>query len=593
MPRSDNHHSTTRKRKGLAPLPAETVSSFRLRLVFSILVMGLLGLVSRMAWLQVIQTTELEAQARAFQIQRIQPLSARRSIIDRNGRLVALDEQRFHLWAHPNNFRFPGDDSQLLRKPVDVALKLSALVPQTTKELVDLIGDRSSGVRLARGLEPEVASEIKKLGISGLELEPYLQRVYPQGELFANVVGFLNDDRVPLAGLEQSLNEKLSRKKGPVHLLRLAGDDTPLPDDLIPGVFFRDDAQLQLTLDSRLQELSAKALETAIRDWSARRGVAIVMDVTNGELLALASAPTYDPNRFWKYSPALYKEWSVQDLFEPGSTFKPINLALALQEGVITPEGTVDDTGIINVGGWGLRNYDLGSNGVLNFAEVLQASSNIAMVKVMQKLNPSSYWDWLHRLGVNEIPKTDLPGAVAGYLKPKKQFVDKPIEPAVASYGHGLSLTPLKLAQLHALIANGGYLVSPHITRGIKGSEPRQSASPNSGSPLLRPEVTRVVRGWMESVVDTGSVYGFKKIDGYRIGGKTGTADKLVNGVFGVGLKVCSFVANLPADDPRYVVLVVVDEPRGGGAYGSTVAAPVAKKIIEGLLVLEKIPPSN
>jgi cell division protein FtsI (penicillin-binding protein 3) len=555
--------------------------------------MGLLGLVSRMAWLQVIQTTELEAQARAFQIQRIQPLGARRSIIDRNGRLVALDEQRFHLWAHPNNFRFPGDDSQLLRKPVDVALKLSALVPQTTKELVDLIGDRSSGVRLARGLEPEVASEIKKLGISGLELEPYLQRVYPQGELFANVVGFLNDDRVPLAGLEQSLNEKLSRKKGPVHLLRLAGDDTPLPDDLIPGVFFRDDAQLQLTLDSRLQELSAKALETAIRDWSARRGVAIVMDVTNGELLALASAPTYDPNRFWKYSPALYKEWSVQDLFEPGSTFKPINLALALQEGVITPEGTVDDTGIINVGGWGLRNYDLGSNGVLNFAEVLQASSNIAMVKVMQKLNPSSYWDWLHRLGVNEIPKTDLPGAVAGYLKPKKQFVDKPIEPAVASYGHGLSLTPLKLAQLHALIANGGYLVSPHITRGIKGSEPLQSASPNSGSPLLRPEVTRVVRGWMESVVDTGSVYGFKKIDGYRIGGKTGTADKLVNGVFGGGLKVCSFVANLPADDPRYVVLVVVDEPRGGGAYGSTVAAPVAKKIIEGLLVLEKIPPSN
>ena len=593
MPRSDNHHSITRKRKGPASLPRETVSSFRLRLVFSILVMGLLGLVSRMAWLQVVQTTELEAQARAFQIQRIQPLGARRSIIDRNGRLVALDEQRFHLWAHPNNFRFPGDDSQLLRKPVDVALKLSALVPQTTKELVDLIGDRSSGVRLARGLEPEVASEIKKLGISGLELEPYLQRVYPQGELFANVVGFLNDDRVPLAGLEQSLNEKLSRKKGPVHLLRLAGDDTPLPDDLIPGAFFRDDAQLQLTLDSRLQELSAKAIETAIRDWSARRGVAIVMDVTNGELLALASAPTYDPNRFWKYSPALYKEWSVQDLFEPGSTFKPINLALALQEGVITPEGTVDDTGIINVGGWGLRNYDLGSNGVLNFAEVLQASSNIAMVKVMQKLNPSSYWDWLHRLGVNEIPKTDLPGAVAGYLKPKKQFVDKPIEPAVASYGHGLSLTPLKLAQLHALIANGGYLVSPHITRGIKGSEPLQSASPNSGSPLLRPEVTRVVRGWMESVVDTGSVYGFKKIDGYRIGGKTGTADKLVNGVFGVGLKVCSFVANLPADDPRYVVLVVVDEPRGGGAYGSTVAAPVAKKIIEGLLVLEKIPPSN
>ena len=597
MPGQDKQLSNTRKRRRRrrrqVALPAETISPFRLRLVFSILLIGLLGLVSRMAWLQIYQTTELQARARAFQIQKIQPLGARRSIVDRNGRLVALDEQRFHLWAHPNNFRFPGDDSRSLRKPVDVARKLAGLVPKTTQELVDLIGDRSSGVRLARDIEPEVASEIKKLGISGLELEPYLQRVYPQGELFANVVGFLNDDRVPLAGVEQSLNEMLSREKEPVRRLRLAGDDTPLPDDLAPGVFFRDDAQLQLTLDSRLQELSAKALEVAISDWSAKKGVAIVMDVTNGEILALASAPTYNPNRFWDYSPALYKEWSVQDLFEPGSTFKPINLALALQEGVITPDGTVNDTGIIKVGGWSLRNYDLGSNGVLNFAEVLQASSNIAMVKVMQNLNPSRYWDWLHRLGVNQTPNTDLPGAVAGYLKPKKEFVDKPIEPAVASYGHGLSLTPLKLAQLHALIANGGYLVSPHITRGVKGVEPLRPSGRSNGEPLLRPEVTRVVRGWMESVVETDSVYGFKKIDGYRIGGKTGTADKLVNGVFGGGLKICSFVANLPADNPRYVVLVVVDEPRGGGAYGSTVAAPAAKKIIEGLLVLEKIPPSD
>ena len=403
----------------------------------------------------------------------------------------------------------------------------------------------------------------------------------------------MNDDRLPQAGLEQSLNKILARKKGPVRRLRLAGDDTPLPDDLAPGVFYRDDAQLELTLDSRLQELSAKALERAIRRWSAKRGVAIVMDVTNGELLALTSTPTYDPNRFWEYPSALFKEWSVQDLFEPGSTFKPINLALALQEGVIKPDGTVNDTGIIKIGGWALRNYDFGSNGVMSFAEVLQASSNIGMVKVMRNLNPSIYWDWLHRLGINETPNTDLPGAVPGYLKPKKEFVNKPIEPAVASYGHGLSLTPLKLAQLHAVIANGGYLVSPHITRGLKGRELLQGSYAEKRIPLLRPEVTRVVRSWMESVVETNSVFGFNKIDGYRIGGKTGTADKLVDGEFGGGLKVCSFVANLPADDPRYVVLVVVDEPKGGGAYGSTVAAPVAKEIIEGLLVLEKIPPSS
>ncbi len=582
---------TRHKRLGLTA--SESVPSYRLKLVFLILTVGLLGLISRMAWLQVIQTTKLQARARAFQTQRVEPLAARRSIVDRHGRLVALDEERFRLWAHPNNFHFPGDHPDSLRKPIEVARKLSGLLSKPVHELVGLIGDHESGVRLARGLEPEIATEIRKLGISGIELEPYLQRVYPQNELFANVVGFLNDDRVPQAGLEQSLDNVLLKSKEPVRRFRLARDGTPLPDDLAPGVFYRDNDQLQLTLDSRLQELSSKALKDAVSKWSATKGVAIVMDVTNGELLALASVPTYDPNRFWKYSSALFKEWSVQDLYEPGSTFKPINLALALQEGVIQVNGTVNDPGVINVGGWSLRNYDFGSNGVMTFAEVLQASSNVAMVKIMQNLNPSRYWDLLHLLGLDSEPQTDLPGAVAGSLKPKKEFVNQPIEPAVASYGHGFSLTPLKLAQLHALIANGGYLVRPHITRGLQGSESPFLKAPQNNSPLLSSEVTKVVRRWMESVVDTNSVFGFKKIDGYRIGGKTGTADKLVNGAFGNGLKVCSFVANLPADDPRYVVLVVVDEPKGAGAFGSTVAAPAAKEIVEGLLVLEKIPPGN
>ena len=589
---SRNRSSRKSRRKRLAIPQSQPVSASRLRVVFAILSIGLVGLMTRMAWLQVLQTSELQARARAFQIQRIQPLGARRSIVDRKGRLVALDEQRFRLWAHPNNFRFPGDAPDLLRRPVEVASKLSGLIPKSKNEIIELIDDRISGVRLAEDLETEVASEIKKLGISGLELESYLQRVYPQNELFANVVGFLNDDRVPQAGLEQSLNKILSNRKESVRRLRLTRDGTPLPDDLAPGVFYRDDAQLELTLDSRLQELSAKALTESISEWNAVRGVAIVMNVANGELLALASTPTYNPNRFWEYPPALYKEWSVQDLYEPGSTFKPINLALALQEGAIKPEGTVNDTGVIKVGGWSLHNYDYGSNGVMNFAEVLQVSSNIGMVKAMRNLNPSQYWDSLYRLGLNSKPKTDLPGAVAGYLKPKQEFVDKEIEPAVASYGHGFSLTPLKLAQLHALIANGGYLVTPHITRALKAGETSFPSVADQESPLLRPEVTRTVRGWMESVVETDSVFGFKKIDGYRIGGKTGTADKLVDGEFGGGLKICSFVANLPADNPRYVVLVVVDEPKGGDAFGSTVAAPVARKIIEGLLVLEKISPS-
>ncbi|MGB7563621.1 MAG: penicillin-binding transpeptidase domain-containing protein, partial [Prochlorococcaceae cyanobacterium] len=198
---------------------------------------------------------------------------------------------------------------------------------------------------------------------------------------------------------------------------------------------------------------------------------------------------------------------------------------------------------------------------------------------------------WLHKFGIDTVPDTDLPGAVAGQLKSKSDFVSQPIEPATAAFGQGFSLTPLKLLQLHAMLANGGRLVSPHITRGLRSGEGLAGLPPDSGQQLIRPQVARTVLQWMETVVQKGSGKGIR-IPGYRIGGKTGTAQKALNGVYIPGARICSFVAHLPIEDPRFVVLVVVDEPQGGNAYGSTVAVPVAKQIVEALLVLEKIPPS-
>ncbi len=572
-------------------IPLKKIPANRIRLVFYILCLGLFGLFGRVTWLQVLQSPSLQARARSFQTQRTKPLGTRRSIVDRNGRLVALDEERYRLWAHPVYFNFPGDDPQLTRAPIEVARKLSGLIKLPMREIIRRLGDRPSGVNLIEGLDSDSASVIRNLGISGLDLEPYPQRVYPQGNLFANVVGFLNQERVPQAGLELSRNEDLLRNEQ-TRVLRKGADGTPLPDDLAPGVLFGDDLRLQLTLDARLQELSLRALTDQVRQWNAHKGVAIVMDVHNGELLALASTPTYDSNKYWKYPPARFREWSVQDLIEPGSTFKPINLALALQEGVIKSQSTVEDNGPLQIGGWPIYNHDHQAHGVIDFAKVLQVSSNIGMVKTMNQLKPELYWDWLHRLGLNTSPDTDLPGAVAGQLKSKENFVTHPIEPATAAFGQGFSLTPLKLAQLHALIANGGYLVNPHITRGFPVGELLVPPNSLKRQQLIRSDVTQIVREWMESVVEGGSGVGVK-IPGYRIGGKTGTAQKAENGTYKPGSKVCSFVANLPVDDPRYIVLVVVDEPKGGNAYGSTVAVPVAKQIIDGLLVLEKIPPST
>merc|ERR1711965_359627 len=544
-----------------------------------------------MAWLQLVQAPVLEKQARQLQTQRTGPLGQRRPIVDRTGRLVAIDEKRFRLWAHPRYFNLPGDNPNLVRPPEDVVEVLAPHLAIPASELLKSLKTRPSGIKLGEQIDPETAKRIQALGISGLDLESYPYRVYPQGDLFANVVGFLNDERVPQAGLEQSRDSDLARQEQ-ARSLRRGADGTPLPDNLAPGVFFGDDLRLQLTLDARLQELAAKALAAQVKTWKAKKGVAIVMDVTNGELMALASTPTYDANRYWDFKPERFREWSVQDLYEPGSTFKPINLALALQDGVIQPNETVYDSGPLTIGGWPIRNHDRKGNGIVDFATVLQVSSNVGMVQAMRKMRPSNYWDWLSRLGLDAKPDTDLPGAVAGQLKTKEQFTTQPIEPATASFGQGFSLTPLKLVQLHALLANGGRLVSPHIPRGLRAGDALAPPGSRQGKPLLKPEVTRTVMAWMESVVEKGSGKGVRT-PGYRIGGKTGTAQKALNGVYVPGALICSFVATLPIENPRYVVLVVVDEPQGDKAYGSTVALPVAKSIIDGLLVIEKIPPST
>ncbi len=570
----------------LSPVPTG-----RLWAVYLLMAAGLGGLALRLAWVQVVQGPELLDRARAVQTQTITPLGRRRTIVDRQGSLVALDEERFTLWAHPRYFAFPGDDIGKLRSPLDVARKLSSVLALPMADLVRAMEGRKSGVKLTNDLDPETAQRVRELGISGIDLEPYPQRVYPQGNLFANVVGFLNLERVPQAGLEQSRNSDLRRHEA-TRQLRRGADGTPLPDGLKAGVLYGDDLRLQLTLDARLQQVAQMALSKQVKQWNAKRGVALVMDVRNGELLALASTPTYDPNQFWKYKPGLFREWSVQDLYEPGSTFKPINLAIALQENAIDPAGKVNDNGQLTIGGWPIFNHDRKGNGVIDFPTVLQVSSNVAMVKAMQRVKPAKFWNWLHALGIDTKPDTDLPGAVAGQLKSLETFRTQPIEPATAAFGQGFNLTPLKLLQLHAMLSNGGKLVSPHITRGLRSGDDLAPAPPSTGLQLIRPEIAQTVLNWMETVVEKGSGKG-TYIPGHRIGGKTGTAQKAENGVYIPGARITSFVAHLPINDPRFVVLVVVDEPKGGNAYGSTVAVPVARQIIESLLVIEKIPPSK
>ena len=282
-------------------------------------------------------------------------------------------------------------------------------------------------------------------------------------------------------------------------------------------------------------------------------------------------------------------------MYEPGSTFKPINLALALDAGVISPQDTFDDPGKLQIKDALVRNHDFekkGARGKLTLSEILQYSSNVGMIKVMSRLNPEDYYQGLQKLGIEEKLQFDIPGYTTGRLKNEVEFTVRAIEPATTAFGQGFSLTPLKLIQLHAALANGGKLITPHVVKGLSDYKGYMHYSlPTSSQQIFSPKTARTVLEMMETVVEEGSGAA-AKIPGYRIAGKTGTSQKAVTeGGYDEKAKITSFVGIFPVESPRYAVLAVVDEPHGEYTFGSTVAAPIVGSVIEGIIDIEGIPP--
>ena len=270
-------------------------------------------------------------------------------------------------------------------------------------------------------------------------------------------------------------------------------------------------------------------------------------------------------------------------------------MAIALENGVIKPDDVFNDPGTIKVADHTIKNAEKHGYRRINIAQILQNSSNIGMVQIIQRLRPSVYYNWLERLGLGQKVDTDLPFEVRGRLKSQEEFIASPIEPATTSFGQGFSLTPLQLVQMHGALANGGKLVTPHVVRGLIDTKGQMHYSPTLPAPrqIFSSTTTQKVVEMMETVVTEGSGKA-SQIPGYRIAGKTGTAQKASpNGGYISGARITSFVAILPVESPRYVVLALVDEPKGENAYGSTVAAPIVKSVMETLIPIEQIPPSQ
>ena len=560
--------------------------------VFLLLLLSVLGLAGRLFWLQLVQGDVLAQQARSRQAPATKLLAVRRPIVDRQGDVLAWDEMRARIWAHPVYFQFPGDRDGQRRSAAEVSQRLAPVLSRSAAELEQRLSGQVGSIRLLEHLSLEKGELVKALGISGIDVEIYPQRRYPQGELFANVVGFLNLERQPQAGLELSRNAQL-RQGEPSPRLLGGGDTAVLPVNLSMGAITDDAMQLQLSLDARLQRAAYTALAAAMEQWTAARGAVMVMDVQNGELLALASQPSFDPSRFWQADPRHFRGWPVEDLYEPGSTFKPINLAIALEEGLIHKNSTVHDTGSVVVESWTLHNNQDQVHGVITMPQVLQVSSNVGMVKTMLRLSRERYWQWLHKLEIEQAPDTDLPGATAGQLKSLQVFRSNPIHAATASFGQGIALTPLKLLQLHAALANGGWLVRPHVVQGLRNRDAMVATPPLPQRKRIFQEAsTATVRNWMASAARLAQAPG-AGIHLHPVAGKTGTSQKARLGGYDPDAVTTSFVAHLPTDQPRFVVLAVVDEPRGEETYGATVALPVAYRVIDSIMALDNLLPAH
>ena len=569
------------------------VPVFRLLLVWGCLLVGLGGLGYRLYHLQVVESTKLERMAKAQQSTSMQPYVPRRSIVDAEGNVLATDRLTYTLFVHPRYF----EATKEITNPTDyIARELSAILGDMTPEqLKEKFKEKESGIKLATRLNESQAVRIEALRMGGVDLEKQYSRYYPQDEMAADIVGYVDGEHQGQAGLEFSQREILERNVE-TFAIRRTGKGVVLPDSLPDNLLQSNDWQMQLTIDMRLQRAARELLKAQVEQQKAKRGTVMVMDAQDGAILAMVNEPTFNPNEYHKAKVEYFKNWAVSDLYEPGSTFKPVIVSLAMNEGVLKAEDRINDSGSIRVGPWTISNASKSGAGLINITQVIRYSSNVGMVAIARRLKPERYYELLQGVGLDSRTGVDLPGEAASYLKPRQSFMDDPIEQATTSFGQGLSLTPIKLLQLNAMLANGGKLVTPHVVKGLVDARDHLHWQPDHPvKQAIKPEVAYSVVKMMESVVSgDGGTGKAAQIGGYRVGGKTGTAQKAgPRGGYLANAKITSFVSVLPVDDPRYVVVAIIDEPKGANAYGGTVAAPVVKKVMEALIAIKGIPPSK
>ncbi len=540
--------------------------AWRRRTLLMVVLSGFVVLLGRSIYLQGVRTEFLQQKGDA-RYSRVLTLSAHRGMVtDRYGEPLAISTPVESIWASPPDVTINAQQLKKLAgllnlKPSDLNKKLS----NSDREFV----------YLKRRMPPEQAAQVMQMDIPGVFMQREYRRYYPAGEVMAHVVGFTGIEDKGQEGMELVYQDWLSGKPGSRRVIK--DRQGHIVEDLEAVKVPQDGHDLVLSIDRKIQYLAYRELARAVEANKAKAGAIVVLDARTGEVLAMANQPTYNPNNPVNIA-GKSRNRAITDTFEPGSTMKPFTIAAAMETGKFTPDTRID----IGQGHYVIGKntiHDVHAKGVLSVTEIVQKSSNIGTAKMGMTLAPQELWGKLNQLGFGSRPNSGFPGEVAGRLRPWKNWV--PIDHATICFGQGVTVTLLQMARAYTAFANDGELKPLSM---VKLKEVPV------GQQVLSAQTARSMREMMETVVKPGGTAPKAQVAGYRVAGKTGTAQKVINGVYADGRYISSFIGLAPASNPRLVIAVMVDEPSAGIYYGGAVAAPVFSKVMEGSLRLLAVP---
>lgn len=549
------------------------LSKIRWCLAVAMLAIGFGVLVVRLVLLQVVSAEELSMRAVQQREKETLIEAERGTIFDRKERILATNLEVPSLYAVPS----------MIDRPGRVARKLSRILGMDAETIEHLFGHGRDFVWIKRKITPDLERDIMAMNIDGVGIVPESKRFYPKRYLLGQILGFAGLDNQGLEGIELRYNDELKGKMGRVIIERDAARRTVFQKglDYIAPARGND---LILTIDEVIQHIAERELDRVIEETEAKSGSVIVMEPYTGEVLAMVVRPVFNPNSIRRYDPSLWRNRAIADAYEPGSTFKMVTAAAALEEDLIRPLDLIFcEEGEMRMGGRLI--HDHRKYGELTFAEVVQKSSNIGTVKVATKIGEERLYRYVRTFGFGELSEIDLLGETTGLIRPPALWSSYSL--ASVSIGQEISVTPIQLVTAYAALANGGLLMRPYIVSEIRGPEGDRlkKFSPQVRRRVIRQETSRRLTKILEGTVSEWGTAAMAAIPGFTVAGKTGTAEKLdpVTGRYSGRDFITSFVGFVPAEKPRIVILVIVDSPKGR-SWGGTVAAPVFKRIAESTL---------